>query len=187
MKEFSQGLDESYYIDLAQQDVKHFCYFYDKHYKAIYSFIYRRIQDEEITPDITSQVFLKGLQSLKKFKYKGIPFSAYLYRIASNEVAEHFRRTKTMRIVNIDNVSDMDELLDSNETDNYEEKINVLEEALKKLNEEELIFIEMRFFEKLSFKDIGNIKDLNENNAKMKIYRIIDKLRRFIEINKKMS
>ena len=64
---------------------------YDKHYKAIYLFIFHRIYDKEITADLTSQVFLKALINLKTFKYKNVPFKAWLMRIASNEVGQYYR------------------------------------------------------------------------------------------------
>ena len=67
---------------------------YDRYFTVIFNYIFRKIDDEDITADLTSQTFLKAMRNLKKYKFKGVPFSAWLYRIASNEVNRHYQLTK---------------------------------------------------------------------------------------------
>lgn len=83
--------EEQSKIDAAKKDPKHFRYFYDRHYKEIFLFIFRRTDDEEVSADLAQQVFLKAMQGMDRYTYRGIPFSAWLYRIASNEVMQYFR------------------------------------------------------------------------------------------------
>jgi len=52
-----------------------------RYYKSIFVFVHRRTDDEELTADITSQVFLKALINIKKYEYKGVPFSAWLFEL----------------------------------------------------------------------------------------------------------
>src|ERR1035438_7413468 len=75
---------------------------YDKYYKPVFIFIFRRTGNENLTNDICSVVFLKALINLKKFEPRGVPFSAWLYRIALNEVNMHFRKNEGTRIISID-------------------------------------------------------------------------------------
>jgi len=174
-------MDELEYIEAAKKDPRQFRYLYDKYYKEIFQFIMRRTDDEHDTSDLTQQVFLKAMQHLKSYEYRGIPFSAWLYRIAGNEVMQHFRDHAKVRTVCLD-TSDIDELLEENNSGIDHEKRESVFKAIKKLPAQELELIEMRFFEKRSFKDIGNIKGITENHAKVKTYRILDKMKKFISV-----
>ncbi|MBA3649672.1 MAG: sigma-70 family RNA polymerase sigma factor [Chitinophagales bacterium] len=173
-------MEEQQRIEAAQRDPQQFRYFYDKHYKEIFLFIYRRTDDENLTADITSQVFLKAMQSIDRYMYRGIPFSAWLFRIASNEITQYFRDQQKVRIVSLENAN-VDQLL---EEDNsiQSQKRESLFASIKKLPALDLELIEMRFFEKRPFKEIGDIKGITENHAKVKIHRILERIRNLITV-----
>ncbi|MBA2423003.1 MAG: sigma-70 family RNA polymerase sigma factor [Chitinophagales bacterium] len=155
--------EDELHIDAAKKDPKHFRYFYDKHYKEIFVFIYRRTDDEEVTADITQQVFLKAMQSIDRYNYRGIPFSAWLYRIASNKVTQHFRDQQKFRIVSLEN-DDVNEMMDEDYGQIEFAKREALFSEMKKLNAADLELLEMRFFEKRTFKEIGDIKGIRRCN-----------------------
>lgn len=174
-------MEEQARIEAAKNDPKHFRYFYDKHYKEIFLFIFRRTDDEEVSADIAQQVFLKAMQSIDRYTYRGIPFSAWLYRIASNEVMQHFRDQQKFRIVSIENEG-VNEMMEEEYGHIEIAKREALFSAIKKLNATDLELIEMRFFEKRSFKEIGDIKGMTENNAKVKVHRILERVRNSISV-----
>lgn len=153
---------------------------YDKYYKPIFVFIYKRTLNEDLTADITSLVFLKAMINLKKYEFRSVPFSAWLFRIAFNEINMYFRRSKATRIVSFDQVH-INTIFDEAEIedDNEELKTKLLK-ALSKLPEDSMQLIELRFFEKLSFKEIGTLLEITENNAKVKLYRVLDKIKQLI-------
>jgi RNA polymerase sigma-70 factor (ECF subfamily) len=162
-------MEEQARIDAAKKDPKQFRYFYDKHYKDIFLFIYRRTDDEDVSADLAQQVFLKAMQNLDRYTYRGIPFSAWLYRIASNEVTQHFRDQQRIRIVSIES-SGVDDIMEQEYGHVDLAKRESVFSAMKKL-------IEMRFFEKRSYSEIGDIKGITENNAKVKVHRILERIR----------
>src|ERR1019366_3689447 len=135
--------------------------------------------------DTTQQVFLKALDNLHKYEYRGVPFSSWLYRIASNEITNLFRQKKTIRTVNIDsvNVYNIIEEIQESKIEQYHDTI--VSFISEHLEEGDLQLIEMRFFEKRSFREIAEILDITENNAKVKTYRILEKLK--IQLNSKPS
>src|SRR6185436_2832386 len=143
-------MEELKYIEAAKKDPQQFRYFYDKYFKEIFLFINRRTDDEDITADIAQQVFLKAMQNLSRYEFRGVPFSAWLYRIASNEVTQHFRDASKVRTVSMES-SDMSELLDVEQGHIDHEKKEAAFTAMKKLSSSDLELIEMRFFEKRSF------------------------------------
>jgi RNA polymerase sigma-70 factor (ECF subfamily) len=121
------------------------------------------------------------MQSIDRYNYRGIPFSAWLYRIASNEVTQHFRDQQKFRIVSLEN-DDVNEMMDEDYGHIEFAKREALFSEMKKLNAADLELLEMRFFEKRTFKEIGDIKGITENNAKVKVHRILNRVRGKISV-----
>jgi RNA polymerase sigma-70 factor (ECF subfamily) len=170
---------ERKFINAAKKDPKQFEFLYNKYYEQIFYFIFQRMDDKELAFDCTSQVFLKALLNIKKYEFRGLPFSSWLYRIAYSEINQSFKDKKAERTINIDttNINEIVEEFSINST-LEEEKLEYLINSLRELNENDLSLIEMRFFEKRSFKEIGHILEITENNAKVRTYRVIEKLKK---------
>lgn len=173
-------VNEQTIVEAAKKDPKNFAVLYNKYYEQIFRFIYQRVDNKEHAFDGTQQVFMKALTNLYKYEFRGVPFASWLYRIASSEVNNLYRTRKAERTLNIDSVGIvgiMEEIQES-KIDQYHDRIvGIISEQLE---EDELQLIEMRFFEKRSFKEIGEILDITENNAKVKTYRVLDKLKKAI-------
>jgi RNA polymerase sigma-70 factor (ECF subfamily) len=172
----NEQMTEEWLIEQSKSDPKNFEKLYERYFEAIFRFIYQRMDSKETTADITSQVFLKALVNLHTYFSRGIPFSAWLYRIALNEINNHYNRSKQLRVINIETVK-VHELADELESDKTEEQLNSIYKSLKMLNRDDLWLIEMRFFEGRSFREIGDILSITENNAKVKLYRLLAKLK----------
>jgi RNA polymerase sigma-70 factor (ECF subfamily) len=178
-------LQEQILVDAAKQDPEQFRGLYTRYYERIFLYVWQRIDDKEVAHDVTSQVFLKAMQNLYKYEFKGVPFASWLYRIAKSEVYTVLRKQQTQRTVNIDSVG-MGDMVSEMEEDAYAEWMPVLSAAVADLEEDDLQMIEMRFFEKRPFKEIADILDITENNAKVKTYRILEKLKKIL-IEKKRN
>ena len=170
-------LMELKWIKYAQENPRGFEPLYNKYYEQILRYIYQRIDDKETAYDIASQVFLKALNNIHKYEYRGVPFASWLYRIAKSELYQSFRDKKARRTVNVD-TSKLSEMIDEMEEDTSEDTRKVLIQMIKKLKEDEVQMVELRFFEKRSFKEIGEILDITENNAKVKSHRVINKMKK---------
>lgn len=168
--------DELRQIEIAKKDPRQFAPLYKKYHEAIFRYIYKRVDEEESAYDITSCVFVKALAGLHKYEFRGVPFSSWLFRIAKSELYQSFRDKKAQRTVSLDSVTIVQFIDDLNEDFSEEQRTNLLN-SLKLLKEHELQLIEMRFFEKRSFKEIGEILGLTENNAKVKTFRALLKLK----------
>ncbi len=168
-------------INAAKQNPAQFNVLYERYFKSIYIFVHRRTDDEELASDITSHVFLKAMINIKKYEHKGVPFSAWLFRIAFNEVNMYFRKNKGNRIISIEQ-SGMLQMVQEAELTDDNDKLEQMTAALKKLDSEDILLIELRFFEKRSFAEVGEIVGITENNAKVRLYRIIDKLKRLMNL-----
>jgi RNA polymerase sigma-70 factor (ECF subfamily) len=168
--------DEMSLIEIAKKDPRQFAPLYKKYHEAIFRYVYKRVDDEEAAYDITSSVFVKALASLPKYEFRGVPFSSWLFRIAKSELYQSFRDKKAQRTVSLDSVTIV-QFIDELNEDFSEEQRTTLLNSLQLLKEHQLQLIEMRFFEKRSFKEIGEIVGLTENNAKVKTFRALVKLK----------
>lgn len=165
-------------VNAAKANPARFDVLYDKYYKPVFVFVYRRTGDEELAADITSQVFLKALINIQKYEYKGVPFSAWLFRIAFNEINMYFRKNNADRVVSLEQ-SSVKAMITEVQDDNSDAEKRMMT-ALSKMEEPEIQLIELRFFEKRSFAEVGNIIGVTENNAKVKVYRILDKIKKIM-------
>lgn len=179
-KPVKETLNDDYYVNLSKQDISGFRYLYDKYYIPIYRFIQKRIGDQELSNDLTSQVFLKAIQSLDKYENRGFPFSSWLYRIASNEIAQHFRTSKNKNQIYIDDLM-AQRIANDLESENVEQDLVFLEKVMGLLEPEDSDLIQYRFFDDLSYQQIAEITGLTENNARVKVFRVIQRLK--IEMN----
>lgn len=167
-------------IQAAQKNPAMFRSLYNRYFESIFRFIYRRTADESLAADLCSQVFLKALQRLGSYSFQGVPFSAWLFRIASNEVSQHYRQNKKNRIVSVEETNITDVADELHEPDNEELRQELIR-ALDQLKETDLQLIEMRFFERLPFKEIADILGITESNAKVKTYRILERMKKKIK------
>jgi len=174
--------DEENILRQAQVNPQAFKSIYQKYFKQIFLFVLHRMGDKQLAADVTQQVFLKALTNLPKFQFRGLPFSAWLYRISLNECNDYFRKTKKARLVVLDEKASstlFEELTYDVTQDELEMK---LPDMLGKLKEAELQLIQLRFFESRSFKEIGDILEMKEVNVKVKTYRVLEKMKKlFVE------
>jgi len=167
-------------IEEAKNNPQRFKLLYEKYYERIFRFLLKRHANLELAESLTSDTFFKALTKLKKFKQKGAPFSAWLYRIALNESNMYFRKQKKNQtlLLNEEVIESLSEEIKLGEhTDDFEP----VEKAFKSIKKKELALLQLRFYESLSFKEIAQILAITENNAKVRCYRILDKIRIAIE------
>jgi RNA polymerase sigma-70 factor, ECF subfamily len=169
-------LEEAELVRISKKDPARFAPLYERYHEPIFRFIYQRMDDKDQAFDLTAQVFLKALNNLHHYEDKGLPFASWLYRIARNEVYQLFKERKAIRTVNLDTVQIAEMASEMNEQSS-EEHYQLLLQAIKDLPEDDLQLIEMRFFESKPFREIGEILAITENNAKVKLYRVLDRMK----------
>ncbi len=164
------------YIQKAKEDKTQFGFLYEKYFQQLFIFIFKKVQNEDISGDICSKTFMKAMMNINKYEDRGFPFSSWLYRIASNEVNLYFRAQKKDITIQI-NENQVSVIAQEINLDNNEEQLHLILSKLQELPLEKSQLIEMRFFEELSFKEIGSIFDITEASAKMRVYRVIESLK----------
>ncbi|MBX7125353.1 MAG: sigma-70 family RNA polymerase sigma factor [Cyclobacteriaceae bacterium] len=175
---------ENEIVERSRKDIRAFGELYEKYFDRIYYYILRQTDDEEIAGDLCSQTFVNALNHLPKYEYRGLPFSAWLYRIAGNEVNKYYRKKKVTKVFSIEEIK-VRELVERSDDTWDEDLIRKLLEFMKDLPTDMLQVLELRFFEDKDFKEIAYILEMTESGAKMRTYRALDKLRKNFHIKVK--
>ncbi len=90
--EAGRGADEDLLVEAAQDDPAKFEALYELHFERVYGFVAGRVHDRATAEDVTSEVFHKALANLPSYEWRGVPFVAWLLRIAANAVADQHKR-----------------------------------------------------------------------------------------------
>lgn len=168
--------DEAGLIERAKKDPQAFGRLYDFYFDRIFHYLLRQTDDEDVAGDLCSQTFVNALNHIHRYEVRGVPFSAWLYKIASNEINKYYRKNKRKNVFSIEEMR-VKELIEQTDEIWDEELIDQLLQFMKDLPTDMLQVLELRFFEDKDFKEIAYILDMTESGAKMRTYRALDKLR----------
>lgn len=163
-------------IEAARGNPAKFAPLYNRYYARILGFVYQRVETKDDAYDITSQTFIAALENIGKYRSQGVPFSAWLFRIACNELNRFYRRSKVRQAVNIDDTQVADILTELGEENSAVTDARLMQ-AIQQLGTEEMQLLEMRFFEKRPFKDVCDILGITETAAKGRVYRLLERLK----------
>jgi len=92
LKALKKEADERLLIEAAQKDPARFAELYENNFERVYAYVVRRVGNRAETEDLTSEVFHHALANLKRFEWRGIPFAAWLVRIAANLISDRWQR-----------------------------------------------------------------------------------------------
>lgn len=166
--------DERALVEAAQADPARFVDLYDRNFHRVYAYVIRRTGVRAEAEDITSQVFERALTNLAKFEWRGVPFVAWLYRIAANALAD--RRRETER----DSSDPPPDVPDGRESDEIERR-TMLFQLVERLPDAQRQVIEMRFVEEKSIREIAAALERSEGAVKQLQLRALENLRKSME------
>ena len=169
---------DSTLIACAKQDSEAFGFLYDRYVNRIYNYIYYRTGNHQDAEDLTARTFYKALKHLPRFVDRGAPFSAYLYRIAHNMVANWHRDTNRRQIVSIDDLiitgpSHQEPMIMAEKRDEQEELLQVV----RRLPPERQQLLILKLVEQMSNAEIAQVMNRTEGAIKSLYHRTLVALR----------
>jgi RNA polymerase sigma-70 factor, ECF subfamily len=170
------AVDERLLIQAAQRDPARFADLYERNLERVYAFIARRVQNRQEAEDLTSEVFHQALANLPRFEWRGAPFCAWLYRIASNAIADRWHRLS--REGSPSSSDPAGEVADPENFDMEEiERRATLHRLVDGLPEAQRRVIVMRFAEQRSIREIAQELRRSEGAVKQLQLRGLQNLR----------
>jgi RNA polymerase sigma-70 factor, ECF subfamily len=164
--------EERLLIEAAQNDPSRFAELYEQNFHRVYAYVARRVRNRAETQDLTAHVFHQALANLGKFKWKGSPFAAWLYRIASNAIADQAKR-KGRESSEQPNAAETSTATDLEEV---ERRARVFS-AVEKLPDDQRRVIVMRFADEMSIREIAGQLGRSEGAVKQLQFRGLENLR----------
>ena len=174
-------------IQQCRTDPTAFGQVFDLWYKPVFGYIMRRTAEYDLSKDIAAETFLKAFLKINTFQYRGISLSAWLFRIATNELNQYYRRSryKPQSLQQLLENPQMEKLLHQ-----QDDEREVIEKELQAFNDYNLIrtnllkldvkyqeVIALRYFEQKTNSEISDILGKNEGTVKSLLSRGLEKLR----------
>jgi RNA polymerase sigma-70 factor (ECF subfamily) len=162
--------DERLLIAAAQADPARFVEIYERYVDRIYSFVSRRTENRAAAEDITSHVFEQALGAIGRFEWRGLPVSVWLFRIASNALADHWREHSRA-------VQEARGVPDPLELEDLERRI-ALYQQVERLPDLQRRVIQLRFVEEKSIREVAAALARSEGAVKQLQLRALENLRK---------
>jgi RNA polymerase sigma-70 factor, ECF subfamily len=174
LRQEAQEPDERLLVEAAQRDPRCFAELYELHFQRVYAYAIKRLHRREEAEDVTSVVFHQALSRIKSYEWRGVPFSAWLFRIAANAIADRWRRS-----THEGGDSVPEELQDESAKD--AEQRAILFGLVESLPAEQRRVVVMRFVEQKSLREIAREIRKTEGAVKQLQFRALQKLRAQME------
>ncbi len=174
----AQGTDVDTVKLAVSGDAEAFSYLYEQNVTRIYNYIFYRIGSEADAEDLTARVFHRAFGHIEKYQEKGVPFTAWLYRIAHNLTANWYRDTRRRKEVSLEDHTDLPHQaeLPERELEKTQEK-EVLLNAIRRLPPDRQQLILLKYLEDLSNGEIAVIMGKTEGAIKSLYHRSLIALR----------
>jgi RNA polymerase sigma-70 factor (ECF subfamily) len=178
LKRRNDDVPERRLIEAAQRDSACFAELYENNFERVYAFIARRVHDRNQAQDLTADVFHSALKNLPRFEWRGTPFAGWLYRIASNAIADHGKRAARCEEIELREISDHDP---SSEVDLAEVEHRArLFKLVEKLPNDQRRVITMRFAHQKGIAEIAKDMGRSEGAIKQLQFRGLQSLRMMV-------
>ena len=176
--------DESELVARAKTDPLAFGALYERYVAKIYNYAYYRTGDHHEAEDLTARTFQRAMAHIGRYRDRGVPFSAWLYRIAHNLVANWHRDQGRRQVVGLEEVSMVSVSRERPESaaESNEERAR-LQAAIRRLPAERQQLLILKFVERLSNEDIARIMGRTEGAIKSLYHRTLLSLRDELGLN----
>ena len=166
-------------VEAAQKDPARFAELYENHFERVYAYVVRRVGDRAETEDLTSEVFHHALANLQKFEWRGIPFAAWLFRIAANLISDRWQRSNREQVAA---EPEQIESIQAKATEFEEvERKAMLFRMVETLPPEQRRVVALRFVEQKSIKEVAREIRKTEGAVKQLQFRALTTLRARME------
>ena len=166
----AKDAEERQLIEAAQRDPDRFAALYEANFERVYAFVARRIGDRDAAQDLTADVFHQALAHLPRFEWRGVPFAAWLYKIAAHAIADRWKRDARDR-----DVPNVDEPVQVS-VEELEERAQLFR-LVDQLPADQRRVIAMRFAEQKSIREIAVALQRSEGAVKQLQFRGLQSLR----------
>ncbi|MFC2058883.1 sigma-70 family RNA polymerase sigma factor [Chloroflexota bacterium] len=167
-------------IERAQRnDPKAFAAIYDEYFDKIYRYTFHRVGNRMEAEDLTQQVFLNAIQSISSYRWRGVPFASWIFRIARNQVIDFHRKASKAKTTTLDlEIA----VVDSDPATMAEQSMDIkwVKGAMASLTQLQQEVLSLRFAGELSTAETAKVMDKNEGAVKALQHSALTALRKML-------
>ncbi|MGG5461290.1 RNA polymerase sigma factor [Clostridium sp. B9] len=154
------------------------------YYKEIFSYVFKQTRNEELSKDLTQEIFISMLKSIGGFNEERASFRTWIYKIASNKIIDNYRSTYYKYSTIVD---ELDEGLigeDNGIEEGFElkERVNEVMDIVNTLNANLQQIFRLKIFGDMTFSEIGVLLELSESTVKTRYYATVRKIKALLEV-----
>lgn len=154
------------------------------YYKDIFTYVFRQTQNEELSKDLTQEVFIAMLKSIDRFDDNKASFKTWLYKIASNKIIDSYRSTYYKYVTVVEEIYE-DTLVNESgleESLELKEDVNEILDIVKTFNTNYQQIFRLKVFGDMTFSDIGSLLEISESTVKTRYYSTIRKIKKLLVV-----
>lgn len=172
--------EEQKLVEDAKRSTEAFGKLYDHYFPKVFAFVASKVNNRHDAEDLTSDIFIKVVENIGSFKWQGVPFAAWVFKIARNTLNDYYYKTNRTKISDIDEAFDIKE--DEEKTSPHkkaaqEELSATVKKVMTQLPEREVEVLQLKFFSQLSNREIVHVTGLSESNVAVILYRTLRKIK----------
>jgi RNA polymerase sigma-70 factor (ECF subfamily) len=182
LKAPAQDAGERRLVEAAQKDPRRFAELYENNFARVYAYVARRVRNREEAQDLTAEVFQQALANLGRFEWRGLPFSAWLMRIASNAIADRWKLVAREH----GNPTPGEAVSKNISPEEIEQRARLFR-LVETLPDDQRRVIEMRFAQEKSINEIARELGRTDGAIKQLQFRGLESLRSQFEVSARKS
>jgi len=180
---FPRGMnleEERQLVMQAKSDSQSFARLYDIYFHKVYAFVASKISNRSDAEDLTADIFMKVLENLENYEWKGFPFGAWVFKIARNTVIDYYATNSgnyRKPLEEAYSVSEDEEKSSPFKKAEREELAEKVKKVFRNLPEREVTVMELKFFSQLNNREIAEVMELSESNVAVILFRALRKIK----------
>jgi RNA polymerase sigma-70 factor (ECF subfamily) len=174
-EEAARLTDEAALVEAARHDRTAFGVLYDRHFDAVYHYIASRVEDDAVAEDLAAATWERALRAIERYEIRGLPFMAWMYRIAGNLVANHHRHRRLLQMVGLT------ERESAGDPRSGLEERTAVRSAFQALSESDQEILALYYFAEMGAADIAGVLGCSDVAVHKRLHRARERLRSALE------
>lgn len=163
--------NEAQLVEDAKTSDQAFEVLYNYYFPKIYGYVFKRIGNRQLAEDIISDIFLKVFTNLNKYQHQGYTFGAWIYKIATNKLIDHYRKASRHKEVELIEAQDFSNNTDLERSFDVNKDLALVKTVLAKMPKRQQEVLHLRIFADMEYEEVGEILKITPNNARVLVHR----------------
>lgn len=154
------------------------------YYTDIFTYVFKQTQNEELSKDLTQEIFVSMLKSIDRYDNKKASFKTWLYKISNNKIIDTYRSTYYKYVTLVEEIDEYTLTVENGLEESLElkQEINDILDIVKTFNTNYQEIFRLKAFGDMTFSDIASLLEISESTVKTRYYSTIRKIKKLLAV-----